>query len=140
MAKIEWDDSLSVGVGLIDEQHKMLIQKLRDLSDALDEGREFNKIMKTLDFMIDYTDFHFSTEEKHMAEHDYPELEDQKNQHEHFKVTLNHILEDFKEEGPTKALATSINVFLLNWLINHIKGTDLKLGKFFAEKGLTDIQ
>jgi hemerythrin len=140
MAKIEWDDSLSVGVELIDEQHKMLIQKLKDLSDALDEGREFNKIMKTLDFMIDYTDFHFSTEEKHMAEHDYPGLEDQQNQHEHFKVTLNHILEDFKEEGPTKALATSINVFLVNWLINHIMGTDLKLGKFFAAKGLTDIK
>lgn len=57
-----------------------------------------------------------------------------------FKVTLNHILEDFKEEGPTKALATSINVFLLNWLINHIKGTDLKLGKFLSEKESTDIQ
>ncbi len=140
MAKIEWDDSLSVGVGLIDEQHKRLIQKLSDLSDAIDEGHEFNKIIKTLDFMIDYTDFHFSTEEKHMAEHDYPGLDDQKNQHAQFKVTLNHILEDFKEEGPTRALATSINVFLLNWLINHIKGTDLKLGKFFAEKGLTDIK
>lgn len=140
MARIEWDDSLSVGVTLIDEQHKMLIQKLKDLSDALNEGREFNKIMKTLDFMIDYTDFHFSTEEKHMSEHKYPGLEDQKNQHEHFKVTLNHILEDFKEEGPTRSLATSINVFLLNWLINHIKGSDLKLGKFFEEKGLTDIR
>ncbi len=140
MARIEWDDSLSVGVGLIDEQHKMLIQKLKDLSDAINEGREFNKIMKTLDFMIDYTDFHFSEEEKRMAEHGYPGLADQQNQHEQFKVTLNHILEDFNEEGPTKALATSINVFLVNWLINHIKGTDLKLGKFFSEKGLTDIK
>jgi hemerythrin len=140
MAKIEWDDSLSVGVGLIDEQHKMLIQKLQDLSDAINEGREFNKIMKTLDFMIDYTDFHFSEEEKRMSEHGYPGLEDQQNQHGQFKVTLNHILEDFKEEGPTKALATSINVFLVNWLISHIKGTDLKLGKFFAEKGLTEIK
>jgi hemerythrin len=44
LAKIEWDDSLSVGIGLIDEQHKMLIRKLSDLSDALDEGREFKKI------------------------------------------------------------------------------------------------
>ncbi len=34
MSKIEWDDSLSVGVDLIDKQHKMLIQKLKDLSEA----------------------------------------------------------------------------------------------------------
>lgn len=140
MAKIEWNDSLSVGVELIDEQHKMLIQKLKDLSDALKERKEYNKIIQTLDFMIDYTDFHFTAEENLMAKHDYPGLEDQKKQHEEFKQTLNHILEDFKEEGPTKSLATSINTFLLNWLIGHIKGTDVKIGKFFAEKGIVDLK
>jgi len=30
------------------------------------------------------------------------------------KMTLNRVLEDYKEEGRTKAIATSINVFLLN--------------------------
>ena len=75
MAKIEWDDSLSVGVDLIDEQHKMLIQKLRDLSDAFEIGREMNRIMQTLEFMVDYTDFHFSAEEETMTKYDYPGLE-----------------------------------------------------------------
>ncbi len=140
MTKIEWDDSLSVGVDLIDEQHKMLIQKLRELSDAFKVGREYDKILQTLDFMIEYTDFHFSAEEKTMAEHDYPGLGEQQKQHEEFKVTLNHILEDFQEEGPTKSLATSINVFLFNWLINHIKGIDLELGKFLSKKGSANIQ
>jgi len=140
MAQIEWNNSLSVGVELIDEQHKMLIQKLKDLSDALKERKEYNKIIQTLDFMIDYTDFHFTAEENLMAKHDYPGLEDQKKQHEEFKQTLNNILEDFKEEGPTNSLATSINTFLINWLISHIKGTDVKIGKFFAEKGIVDLK
>jgi hemerythrin len=135
MSKIEWDDSLSVGVDLIDEQHKMLIQRLADLSEAFTKGHEENKIMKTLDFMIDYTDFHFSAEEKVMAEQSYPGLGQQKEQHEEFKVTLNNILEDFKEESTTKAIATEINVFLHNWLIDHIKGSDIKLGRFLTEKG-----
>ncbi len=132
MSSIEWDDSLSIGIRQIDDQHKMLIQKLSDLSDAFRFGHEQDKILKTLDFMIEYTDFHFTAEEKTMAEHDYPGLEYQKSQHEEFKITLNHILEDFKEEGPTPALATSINVFLHNWLIDHIKGVDLKLGEFLS--------
>ncbi|MBN1223762.1 MAG: hemerythrin family protein [Candidatus Aminicenantes bacterium] len=140
MNKIEWEDSLSVGVNQIDEQHKMLIQKLKDLSDAINEGHEYSKILKTLDFMIDYTDFHFSTEEGTMAENDYPGLDLQKKQHEEFKATLNNILEDYKEEGPTSSLAESINVFLFNWLIKHIKGVDSKLGEFFAEKGIRDIE
>lgn len=140
MSKIEWDDSLSVNVVLIDEQHKMLIQRLADLSDAFKRGVEQNKIMQTLEFMIDYTDFHFSAEEKVMEENDYPGLDEQKKQHEEFKVTLNNIVEDYKEEGTTTAIAESINVFLLNWLIKHIKGTDSKLGEFLTEKGLADIE
>ncbi len=134
MPKIEWDDSLKIGVDHIDEQHKMLIQKLKDLSDAFQMGLEQNKMLKTIDFMIDYTGFHFREEEKLMIEHNYPGLETQKKQHREFQNTLNFILEDYQDEGPTKALATSINVFLLNWLVNHIKGLDVQIGKFISDK------
>ena len=140
MSKIEWDDSLSVGVGLIDEQHKMLIQRLADLSDAFRRGLEQNKVMKTLEFMIDYTDFHFSAEEKVMEENDYPGLGEQKQQHEEFRTTLNNIVEDYKEEGTTTEIATDINVFLHNWLIKHIKGSDSRLGKFLGDKGLANLE
>ena len=136
MKKIEWDDSLSVGVDLIDEQHKMLIQRLSDLSGAIEMSQGEVETAKTLDFLVDYTDFHFSTEEKRMMEQNYPGLEEQKQQHAEFKGHLKQLVEDFEEEGPTKALGTSINVFLLNWLVKHIKGVDLKFGEFLNEKGL----
>lgn len=136
MAEIEWDDSLLIGVKLIDEQHKMLIQRLSDLSRSIDMNQGEVQIAKTLDFMVDYTDFHFSAEEKHMKEQNYPGLEYQKQQHAEFKGHLKKLVADFEEEGPTKALSTAINVFLLNWLIKHIKAVDLKLGKFLNEKGL----
>ena len=140
MSKIEWDDSLSIGVELIDDEHKMLIRKLGDLSEAFNQGLEQNKILKTLDFMIDYTEFHFTDEERVMTQSDYPGLEEQKKQHGEFKKTLDNILEDYQDEGPTKALAESVNFFLVNWLFGHIKGTDLKLGNYLKEKGLTDIE
>ena len=38
MVNIKWDNNLSVGVELIDEQHKMLIQKLNNLSEAIEKG------------------------------------------------------------------------------------------------------
>jgi hemerythrin len=135
MAKIEWDNSLSIGVKLIDEQHKMLIQRLSDLSRAIEMTQGEVKIATTLDFMVDYTDFHFTAEEKHMAEQNYQGLEYQKQQHAEFKSLLKQLVDDFEEEGPTKALSTSINIFLLNWLTKHIKGVDHKFGEFLNEKG-----
>ena len=135
MSKIEWDDSLSVGVELIDNQHKMLIERLNDLSGAIEMTQGEGSIVQTLDFLIEYTAFHFSAEEKCMAEHDYPGLDDQKKQHEQFKASLRNMVEDYEYEGVTRALTTSVNVFLGNWLVNHIKGMDLKLGEFLQEKG-----
>ena len=134
MTKIEWENSLSIGNELIDEQHKMLIQRLNDLSKAVEVMRGETEIMKTLEFMIDYTDFHFSSEEDYMAEQKYPGLDEQQKEHEEFKGTLKRIIEDFTEEGPTRAVATSINTFLVNWLVKHIKRIDMEFGNFLKEK------
>jgi len=122
---------------LIDEQHKMLIQRLRELSEAIEVTQGTSQIMKTLDFLIDYTDFHFSTEEKHMTELTYPGLGAHREQHGVFKDSLNRLVEDFEEEGATGALAESVNVFLVNWLINHIKGVDKEFGDYLRQKDIT---
>ena len=137
MTSIEWDDRLSVGIALIDEQHKMLIQRLNDLSKAIEMNQSVGEIVRVLGFLIEYTSFHFSTEEKHMKENNYSGLNYHKTQHEEFETTLNHLTEDFEEEGATKALADSINVFLTNWLVKHFQKVDIEFGKFLIEKGLS---
>ncbi len=135
MTEIEWDDSLSVGVDLIDEQHKMLIQRIKDLSDAVNSSRGAGQIGKTLGFMIDYTNFHFSTEEKHMTELGYPGFDIHKQQHEEFKTTLNDMVTEFEEDGATAQLGEGVNTYLINWLIKHIKSIDTKFGEFLQGKG-----
>ena len=67
MKEITWTSDLSVGIELIDGQHKMLIKHLNDLSQSLESGEGPAKIATTLNFLIDYTNFHFTAEEKHMA-------------------------------------------------------------------------
>lgn len=136
MQKIEWNDNLEIGSKLIDDQHRMLVQKLNDMSNAVEMNRGTKEISKTLDFLIQYTDFHFTTEEKHMEATNFPGLDTQKKEHEKFKGTLADLEEDFTDEGATKRLADSIDTFLVNWLINHIKGKDLAFGAFLQEQGI----
>ena len=136
MKKIEWDDSLSVGIDLIDGQHKMLIQRLSEVSEAIEMNQGEGTIAKTLDFLIDYAEFHFSTEEKQMAEKNYPGLDLQKQQHEEFRKSLKQFVEDFKEEGATHAMAYHIKDFLFNWLVRHIKDVDHKFGEFLNKKSI----
>jgi len=137
MKEVQWNEDLSVGVGLIDEQHKTLIDHLNNLAKAIESRQGPTKIVGTLDFLIKYTDFHFSTEEEHMAAHQYPGLDAHRGQHAEFKGTLAALEQDFGEEGATNELADSLDTLLVNWLVQHIKGTDVQFGKFLKEKGVT---
>jgi hemerythrin len=134
MEKIEWDGSLSVGIDLIDEQHKMLIQRLKAVTEAIESNQGEGTIAKTLDFLLDYTDFHFSEEEKQMAGHNYPGLDLQKQQHEQFKDYVKKLVEDFEQEGAVKDIADHIRDFLFNWLIKHIEEVDHQFGQFLKQK------
>ncbi|NIS21839.1 MAG: hemerythrin family protein, partial [Thermoplasmata archaeon] len=107
MTEIAWTPDLATGVELIDEQHKQLIDRMNELDRAVRFSRGVPKIIKTLDFLIEYTDFHFGTEEKNMVELKYPEYEDHKENHAEFVHTLKNLEMDFEEEGATEALAES---------------------------------
>ncbi len=136
MKEIAWTSDLSVGIELIDVQHKMLIKYLNDLSQALKSGQGPARIATTLNFLIDYTNFHFTAEEKHMAANNYPELENHKNMHEEFKSTLANMEEELEEEGATQLLADSIDTLLVKWLFEHIRKIDVAFGAFLKKKGI----
>lgn len=136
MTCIEWDDGLSIGIDLIDEQHKTLIQRLARLSRAVDTSQGASEILKSLEFMYEYTDFHFTDEEKQMAKYEYPGLEDQKQMHAEFIGAIKQLEEDFEEEGATGPLAESINTLLMNWLVKHIKAEDVKFGTYINENNI----
>lgn len=137
MKEIEWTKDLSVGVEVIDDQHKMLIQHLNNLKQSVDQNKGLEKIGTTLGFLIDYTNFHFSEEEGHMNTNDYPGFDGHKVQHEEFKTNLRNLEEDFLEEGATQGLAVSIDTLLVNWLIKHIQKVDVEFGEFLKSKGIS---
>lgn len=136
MRKIEWDESLSIGVPLIDEQHKKWIKLLSDVTAAIDAIQGPQRVAEALDFLLDYTDTHFATEEQAMTDHQYQELVVHRAKHEELKDTLADLEDEFKEDGATHILAESLNTFMANWLVGHIKEVDLKFGAFLREKGV----
>lgn len=134
MKKISWDKSLSIGVEEIDRQHQELIEKLDAVTEAVEKNQGEGTIAQTLDFLLDYAVEHFSTEEKFMIKHDYPDLEFQKRQHKEFKESVNQMIEDFEMDGASKEIADHIRDFLFIWLKKHIREVDLPLARFVKEK------
>ena len=134
MSLIKWNDSLSVNVVKIDQEHKKLVGMVNELTDAMKAGHGKDVLGKILDGLISYTAFHFQTEEKYFQQVKYPDAVAHKKEHAAFvqKVT------EFKEQFDAGRVTVSVNIlqFLSKWLQSHIKGTDQKYSSFFNENGI----
>jgi len=136
MSRIQWDDSLSVGVEAIDNQHRNWIERYNSAAEAVEAKLEAAHVIKTLGFLVDYTEEHFSTEEKYMTENGYPGLAEHKAKHDELKKTLADLVRDLEEEGATRPLTDAMETLLGNWLAKHIRDVDMAFGAFVKEKGI----
>jgi hemerythrin len=132
--QIKWRDDYNIGDELIDSQHQTLVKMINTLGTAREEGRVGDVLKDILVGIVDYTNFHFAAEEKHMEEKHYPLLSVHKSQH---KVLINHvikILEDYKS-GKTNA-ADELLKIMQHWLIKHVLDQDRQYGNFLKRKDI----
>ena len=127
----EFDESLVTGNKEIDEQHKEWIDKINKLLKCCEEGGGKLEAIKMLDYMADYSEFHFAAEEKLQEEAAYPGFAEHKAKHEAFKVAV-HELHDMleEEEGPSEAFVKAVQDNVVSWVYNHIKSFDCSVASY----------
>ena len=133
--EIKWDDSLETGSGEIDRQHKYFIKVLAELDRSIRKNSKIS-IKRYLNFMDRYAHWHFSSEEKHMKKYAYPHYEEHKKQHELFYRYTEEIKKKAEDGDINEDFIYSVNKYLVDWLINHIKGTDAKFAEFLRYNNL----
>jgi hemerythrin len=133
MQFLEWKDSYNIGVKEIDNQHRGLFDIISKLFTSRlyePDGKYFFLMMNKF---VEYTQIHFSTEERYMQEAEYPKFTEHRNEHELFIAQLLKIVRDIENKEPDIESKT-LN-FLKDWYLAHILGTDRDLEKPFHEKG-----
>ncbi len=129
-----WNEKYNTGISEIDEQHKELVQILNDLYESFIDRTISEKLMKVVQRMKAYTEFHFGVEEKYFNEFNFTGANEHIAEHQIFVQKVNTFQVDVKQ-GKVTASFQLIN-FLRSWLIEHINGTDRKYISLFKEKGL----
>jgi len=126
----KWDESYSVNVKDIDEQHKKLFSLLNAVICANNKNESVDSIV---DELVDYTVKHFSFEEGLLKEYNYPDFSKHKQIHGALLKRATSILQSM-DTGNVDTVNNLIE-FLINWIVNHIKGTDMKYKEFFNKNG-----
>jgi diguanylate cyclase (GGDEF)-like protein/hemerythrin-like metal-binding protein/PAS domain S-box-containing protein len=128
MQKIDifpWDDNFNTGIEVIDTQHRQLVLILNRLATNIAYESNKDKLSTIFDELVDYTLYHFQTEEaiwhKYFPKNSL-EIEHQAV-HQKFIDTVQH----FKAELHTRSmgeLVEEVLSFLGRWLASHILESD----------------
>lgn len=136
---LSWNDSYSVGIESIDNDHKKLILLINNLQTSIDykTDNEFEK--QTLDEVVDYTKYHFTREEDLMEKNGYSDFVAHKAQHQKMIDKVTELVQAYKKDeskGIKAGAIESLLMYLKSWLINHINGTDQEYSEYLISKGV----
>ena len=124
MEKLKWLNSYETGVDVIDFQHKILVERINDLIELLNNNEPQENLIPLFIFLEDYTNYHFSTEEQFFNSFEYEDREKHKFEHMEFRDKIKELKE--KSIKNLEKIDESLLEFLMAWLTNHIMETDMK--------------
>jgi hemerythrin len=128
MQFFQWDPSYSVGIAQFDAHHKELMRLLSEAHEnfMVKAGREPARIV--LDRLVDYAQYHFTAEEKWMQVQKYSGLEPHTAEHDEFWRKIFDLQK--KLNDGSQQLSFEILIFLREWLVGHILGSDAEYCRF----------
>ena len=121
---LAWTPDLSVGIDIIDNQHKRIVEYINQLHEArIRQDKE--AISQVIEELVDYTLSHFSFEESMMEEAHYRFVAPHKRVHELFVRRVSEYQQRFKLGENVEIVAGDMQNTLVTWLMNHIKREDM---------------
>ena len=122
-----WKDEYSVGVPNLDEQH----QRMFSLGNHLQEV-DLKNNQEVIFKLFKHTREHFKTEEDHMKEIGFPDLDYHRELHDKLITDLSRIVEG-RIDNQDKL--NEFIMFVYTWIMDHILNYDKKYFDFVAKGG-----
>lgn len=137
-----WSGKYQVGIAKVDLQHKKLVTLINTVANKLAEQADAASLIKVLDELASYANYHFKTEENLMLESGV----DREFEATHRASHVGFVQEVTRARNAAcnnpLQVSTQTLTFLSRWLILHILGTDMRMANeiIALEKGLTPDQ
>ncbi|MDR1100702.1 MAG: bacteriohemerythrin [Treponema sp.] len=127
---VEWDDRYTVGVQMIDEQHKELFNMINNFyPGCLKEDEKANIHFKLMVYgFINYSKYHFATEEQFLERLKYPDSLAHKRQHDEFIRVLLERMDKIELGQPVSF--KHFTRYIRDWLVTHITLIDKKYATY----------
>ncbi|WP_156521059.1 bacteriohemerythrin [Magnetospirillum moscoviense] len=124
MAGIAWSEMMSVGVPVLDADHKTLVGLVNNLHRSIGDAEEYATLGSVLQALQDYADHHFAREERVMEVCRYPSLDTHARIHRRLALEVRELKTRYDGDRSTVRAKDCLD-FLHKWLFEHICSTDM---------------
>jgi hemerythrin len=130
---VTWSNSYSMGVKIIDDQHKGLLDFVNDLFNHAsgNEVEEYAYFKDVIHQAVQYVKDHFQTEEKMMIATKFAGYAAHKKAHDEFTLTVIKSVKDF--EAGKRMVLEKFAHFLRDWVLTHIAVMDRQYADYFKK-------
>ena len=130
---VSWSSNYSMGIKVIDDQHKGLLDLVNDLFNhstgkEVEERAYFKEVIQTA---VSYIKTHFATEEKYMLATKFQGYAGHKKVHDEFVLTVVQSVKDF--EAGKRLVLEKFAYFLKDWVLSHVAGMDVLYAQYFKK-------
>lgn len=132
MEQIAWDSSMTVGVEILDADHRKLLDLFNGLLETEVTQKARDDLETLLGRLLDYTDRHFAREEAMMEQRGYPDIVNHKAAHRFFVEEISKLRSDFESDN-TMMLRIDLILLLKEWFIEHIQTTDKRYQPYIGD-------
>lgn len=132
---IKWREQMSVDQGIIDADHRHLIDIVNQFELIAEDGLTTEEALQVLYSLQFYASTHFVREEQLQRLAEFPFSDAHAREHAELKAKLNAIIDETRSHQNTVevAVAKRISELLRHWLLDHILDSDLRMKVCVAE-------
>ena len=134
MTLLTLNETCSIGVRAMDDQHGILMDTITELRQALVLGAGREQLREVLDRLIEFTRMHFWSEEQLMEQSAFPGLAEHRS--EHHGMLAQMIQSAHRVQYGQGAQMRPLVDLLCKWFAEHIESLDRHYGLWLNERGV----
>lgn len=125
--KMVWREEFATGIEELDDQHKVMFDKVNELLEAVRSGLPDDRIGSLVTSLHEDAVVHFECEEGHMDSRKCSVCAANRVAHREFLRDFLDLKEQFEREGATAHFVDQVHQKVCNWMTTHIMAMDIAL-------------
>jgi hemerythrin len=128
MSYIQWEEKYNIGISEIDSQHIKLVAICNNFYENYLIGKDLRELNQLFIELLEYTRYHFRSEEELMKKSNYPTYDFHVKLHKILIDDIYNLYDEFEKGNP--GISLDVLSFLKSWLLDHIMENDKKIAEY----------